>query len=122
MEVPSGCAIVVYTRMEGSTLKTKVRKKYGRRCSIRRYDMTPLSESSFSPAPSERAYAFADGELSHVLGKAARSGSFTAIIAKPKSARSQIIDIVDHEDAVAHIRRERMLREDAEWEAMAPKS
>lgn len=122
MEVPPGCAIVVYTRMEGSSLKTKVRKKFGRRCSIRRYDMAPLFCDDGAVASNDRSFAYADGDLAFRLSACARSGCFTAIISRPRSRRPEIIAIIDHDEALSHVRRERMRREDAEWEAMAPPS
>lgn len=119
--VPPGHALVTYTRIPISSLKTTVRKRYGRRCSIRSYAMTVIPLPGVALSDSERAYAYAEEDLSHQLGKVARSGHFTAIIANPRAKRAVIVAIVDHAAAIAHARRARARHEDAEWEAIAPR-
>ena len=110
-------AIVVFTRMPASSLKTTTRVRRGRRCSLRRYDMIviPLPGITISNRP--RAYAYADGDLSYDLSKIARSGSFTAVIAYPFTKRCQITAIVDHDQAIAASRAARNAAENAEWDA-----
>lgn len=122
LHVPPGHALVIYTRMPQSSLKTTTRVSRGRRCSIRSYDMTVVDMPGVELENRPRAYAYAEGDLSHELGKIARSGSFTAIIANPRSKRPVIVAIVDHEQAVATARKARMLAEDAAWAASAPRA
>lgn len=119
-DVPPGHALVIYTRMPKSSLKTKVRRRFGRRCSIRQYDMTAIDLPGVEIASRPVAYAYAEGALAVELSRTARSGSFTAVIANPWSKRPVIVAIVDHEQATAFARRARMRQEDAAWEAAAP--
>lgn len=121
LAVPPDHALVVYTRVEKSSLKTTTRKSRGRRCSIRSYSMRPIPLPGVAIAENERAYAYAEGDLSHTLSKVARHGHFTAVIARPTSNRPVIVDIINFDDAVSYARRARHLHEDAEWEALAPK-
>lgn len=119
-DVPPGHALVIYTRMPKSSLKTKVRRRFGRRCSIRQYDMTAIDLPGVEVVSRPVAYAYAEGDLALELSKTARSGSITAIIANPWSKRPIIVAIVDHEQATAFARRARMRQEDAAWDAAAP--
>jgi len=117
VEVPPGHALVTYTRVEASSLKTTTRVSRGRRCSIRSYHMEVVPMPGVDLEDRPRAYAYAEGDLSRDLAKVARSGSFTAIIASPWSKRPVIVAIVDHEAAAAAARRARIAIDDAEWEA-----
>lgn len=121
LAIPPGHALVVYTRMPASSLKSTKRVRYGQRCSIRSYDMTPIPMPGVTLAPRPRAYAYAEGDLAPQLSKVARSGAFTAIIASPHAKRPVITAIVDHDQAVATARKARMKAEDAAWEAQAPR-
>jgi hypothetical protein len=120
LRIPPGHALAVITRMPESSLKTTTRVKRGRRCSLRRYDMAFVPMPGLTLADRPRAYAYADGDLSHEVAKVARSGSFTALLHKPHTQRPVIVAIVDHAQAAATARKARMAIEDAEWEAQAP--
>jgi hypothetical protein len=119
--IPPGHALAVITRVPGSSLKTTIRVKRGRRCSLRRYEIafTPIPGVNLADRP--RAYAYADGDLSHEVARVARSGSFTALLRKPHTQRPVIVAIVDPAAAAATARKTRMALEDAEWEAAAPR-
>lgn len=118
--VPPGHALVTFTRVDGSSMKTTTRVSRGRRCSLRRYHM------AFAPMPGvvdrdrPRAYAYADGDLSHEVGRLARRGSFDAVVAKPHLPRVAIVAVVDPNAAAEATRRARRAADDAAWEAAAP--
>lgn len=120
--IPTGHALAVLTRMPDSSLKSTVRVRRGRRCSLRRYDMAFVPMPGLDLEDRPRAYAYADGDLSYAVAKAARSGSFTALVAHPRSKRPVIVAIVDEAAAALAARRARMAAEDAEWDAAAPKA
>lgn len=117
LTVPAGHALATFSRVDSSSLRTTVRKRYGRRCSIRSYHMEVIPMPGIAIADRPRAYAYAEGDLAHELSRVARSGSFTAVIAHPKSRRPVIVAIVDHEAAAAAARRVRQAEEDADWDA-----
>lgn len=120
MAIPPGHALAVLTRVPASSLKSTVRVKRGRRCSLRSYDMAFVPMPGMTLADRPRAYAYADGDLSCEVARAARSGSFTVLLAKPHTRRPVIVAIVDHAAAAATARRARQAADDAEWDAAAP--
>ncbi len=120
--VPPGHALVTFTRVDGSSMKTTTRVSRGRRCSLRRYHMAFAAMPGVVREDRPRAYAYADGDLSHEVGRLARHGSFDAIVAKPHQARVAIVAVVDPIAAAEAVRRARRAAEDAAWEAAAPRT
>jgi len=106
-----------------SSMRTKVTKRRGRRCSLRRYEFVFPSLNGDPWRQIDRGFAFADHELAinlQPLGR--RKRPFYALVAQPLSARPQIVEIVASDDVPLIVRRARRAREDAEWEAAAPEA
>lgn len=111
-------SLVRFQRRGSSRLRTK---RHGTQCLLRRFEVCFIGPDGGTVARGN-GHATADDDLSlEVRALASSRTPFYALVEHKRLARVHFRTILSEPEAKALIRRTRQAREDAEWEAAAPR-
>lgn len=120
--VGTGTGSLVRVQRTGSSrIRTKRTKRHGTQCLLRRFEVSFIGPDGGTAAQGN-GHATADDDLSAEVRSLASSRTpFYALVEHRRLARIHFRAILTEADAKALVRRMRRAREDAEWEAAAPR-
>lgn len=114
-------SLVRLQRTGSSRLRTKRTKRHGTQCLLRRFDVDFIGPDGNTIAKGN-GHATADDDLSAEVRSLASSRTpFYALVEHRRLARVHFRAILTEADARTLVRRMRQARENAEWEAAAPR-